>query len=99
MPFNKGFSGNPNGRKKGSANKITSNIRNVLNSFIEANQDNIQPIFDQLEPKDKLKFIVEVLPYITPKFQSIKIEPSQSNFEENPLDILISKGGKIIIGN
>lgn len=68
------------GRTAGTPNRLTIEIRNVLNSFIEANKDQIQPIFDELDNKDKLKFIVEVLPYITPKYQSTQLtieEPTE----------------------
>jgi hypothetical protein len=73
MPFKKGNSGNPNGRKKGVPNKITQDLRESLQSFLETNGANFQAIFDQLEPKDKIRYYIDLLPFVVPKLQSTQL--------------------------
>jgi hypothetical protein len=70
MPFKKGISGNPNGRKAGSPNKITKEVRTALKDFIETNTDNLQVLFDELDAKQKLQFYADLLPYVVPKLNA-----------------------------
>lgn len=74
MPFQKGISGNYKGRKKGIPNKVTKDIREALHSFIEGNLSSIQATFDQLEPKDKIRYLIDLLPFILPKYQSTALQ-------------------------
>jgi hypothetical protein len=66
MPFKKGISGNPEGRKKGVANKSTEEIRSMLQLFIESNIETLQSCFDSLEPNQKLTFFNALLKHILP---------------------------------
>ena len=66
MPFEKGQSGNPTGRKKGKPNKTTEEVRGLVQSFIEQNIETLQADFDQLEPKDRLTFIERLLKHVLP---------------------------------
>jgi hypothetical protein len=63
------------GRTAGTPNKITADIRESLRNFVESNILTVQQNFDALEPKDKLKFLSDILPFILPKMQSVVIEP------------------------
>lgn len=73
MPYTKGLSGNPNGRKKGVPNKITQDLRGSLQSFLETNEATFQATFDQLEPKDKIRYYIDLLPFVVPKLQSTQL--------------------------
>jgi hypothetical protein len=72
------------GRTIGTPNKITQTTRQSLQSFIDNNIGNIQTNFEQLEPKDKLKFISDLLPYLVPKLQTIQLN------EEKDKDVTIT---------
>lgn len=67
MAQQKGHTGNPNGRPKGTPNKVTSTIRNWIVELINDNREQIQKDLQLLDPKDRLSFIEKLLPYILPK--------------------------------
>jgi hypothetical protein len=85
MPFKKGISGNKFGRNKGVPNKITSDVRESIQSFIELNFADVQKIFESLEPKDQLKFMVDLLPFVIPKKQNNQIDVSLSEQKEGTI--------------
>jgi hypothetical protein len=66
MPFEKGKSGNPAGRPKGTANKTSEGLRQVFAQFLEANIERLQEMFDQLEAKEQLSFIERVAKLVMP---------------------------------
>ena len=66
MGLPKGITNNPNGRPKGVPNKSTNELRAAFQSFIEANLDRLQVDFDQLEPKDRLAFVLQVARLVLP---------------------------------
>lgn len=67
----KGITNNPNGRPKGSLNKSTTEMRELVTNFVSANLTTIQADFDQLEPKERLLFLEKLLGYTLPKLQSV----------------------------
>ena len=65
----KGKTNNPNGRPKGTPNKVTTTIRNWIVELINDNREQIQKDLKALDPKDRLSFIEKLLPYILPKVE------------------------------
>lgn len=79
MPFKRGFSGNPKGRKKGSANKTTAEIRDQLKT---AFGDTLERLPDKLKAMDydkQIELLKTFLPFILPK----PIEPPESTTAES----------------
>lgn len=70
MPFEKGKSGNPNGRPPGKPNKVTGTIRDFVASLINENRDRIRKDIAGLEPKERLLLIERLLQYVIPKMAS-----------------------------
>lgn len=54
------------GRKKGTPNKLTKDLRTTIIEFINNNIDEIQINFNHLEPKDKLYFMERLFKYLLP---------------------------------
>ena len=80
--WQKGQSGNPSGRPEGSKNKSTQIIRESIQLIVENNIDSIQDSLDLMNPKEKMRFIIDliklVLPTLRPEDQiySIAEKPS-----------------------
>ena len=83
MGFEKGKSGNPEGRPKGSLNKVTKDLREVLSNAIDT--DKIKDKLNQIEdPVDYINAVSKLLPYITGKVKPIE------NIERDHRDITIN---------
>ena len=64
----------PNRKQKTPAIKksdITLDIRDRLSRFVAGELMNIDNLMEQLDPKDRLKFITDVLKYITPAMKAV----------------------------
>lgn len=71
MGLKKGQTNNMQGRPKGRKNKNTDELRQIIQSFIDNNIDNMQESFDQIQPKEKLLFMEKMLQYALPKISSV----------------------------
>ena len=68
------------GRKKGTPNKLTKELRSVLKEVIYNELDNIEERLEQLEPKQRLELVIKLMPYVFPKMESA------SHMINEPLD-------------
>ena len=59
------------GRKKGTPNKLTKEIRIVLKDLIFDELENIQVHLEKMEPKQRLELIIKLLPYVLPKIETV----------------------------
>ncbi|GHB45650.1 hypothetical protein [Mongoliitalea lutea] len=87
--FEKGNAGRP----KGAKNKVNTQMRDLIQQLFDANFDTIQEDLESLEPKDRLKFMTDLLPYLLPKLQSTTYSQriDLDSMSEDDLDLLINK--------
>ena len=63
----KGKTNNPNGRPKGTPNKVTSSLRAFIRSVLDENREQIVRDLKAVSPKERLFFLEKLLQYIMPK--------------------------------
>lgn len=89
MAQQKGHTGNPNGRPKGSANKITRDTREWLAKIIAKNRRQMEQDLAALEPKDRLQMLEKFMQYTTPKMQSVTAQVELEKLDDEQLDSVI----------
>lgn len=85
--FKKGVSGNPNGRPVGTYNKATQEIRQLVLDFLHKNIKNIDKEWQKLNTKEKLKFMIDLLPYVIDKNPNSFLLPDTQNKQESSIDL------------
>lgn len=60
--------------REGVPNKSTNEVRRAFQLLVENNLPKMQKDLDSLEPKDRIKFILDMAKFILPQLQSISID-------------------------
>lgn len=89
MAFEKGISGNPQGRPKGTTNKTTAQLREMVTGFLEDNFEQVKTDFNLLTPKSRVKLYCDLLQYGLPKLQAVQIETEFDRLPDDQLDKII----------
>jgi len=82
------------GRKAGSLNRATKDVRDAFTLLIENNIDTLQEDLNELEPKDRIKLLLDLSSFIIPKMKSVDLKEDKTetilidfsediSFEEN----------------
>ena len=89
MPFTKDDKRiNRNGRTKGTPNKNTQELKQLLAQMLQGYLDELNTQSDQLTLRDKLNFSRYVLPYLLPKLNNVTLtEKDNSQFKPVEIDI------------
>jgi hypothetical protein len=55
------------GRQKGTVNRTTAEMREAIKNIIDKKLDDIITDLDFLEPQQRIKYFIDLLPYVLPK--------------------------------
>ncbi|MDA9069190.1 hypothetical protein N8258_01275 [Algibacter sp.] len=69
------------GRNKGTPNKLTTDIRQKFSLLVDKNLDRLQDDLDTLEPRDRLKIIIELSKFILPTLKATELHESKDIFQ------------------
>ncbi len=82
MKYKEGSSGNPNGRPKGSKNKVGSDLRERIINFLSNEFENVQNDFQKLKPHERIRLYCDLLQYGLPKLQAMTLDADITSNEE-----------------
>ena len=60
--------------REGVPNRATNEVRKAFKQLVERNLPQMQSDLDSLEPKERIKFMLEMAKFILPQLQSISID-------------------------
>ena len=60
--------------REGIPNRTTNEVRRAFQLLVENNLPKMQKDLDSLEPKDRIKFMLDMAKFILPQLQSISID-------------------------
>ncbi len=62
------------GREQGTPNKLTSDLKNRINDFLNENWDQVEKDFKILEPEKRVLLFEKLLSYTLPKMQTVQMD-------------------------
>ena len=87
----KGKTNNPNGRPKGTPNKITADMRGWLTAVIDKNRKQMERDLKKLDPKDRLQILEKLMQYVIPKQQAVSADIDFGRLTDEQLDAVIDQ--------
>lgn len=60
--------------RKGIPNRATNEVRKSFQLLVENNLERLQNDLDELEPKDRIKFILDMAKFILPTLQAVSVD-------------------------
>lgn len=60
--------------REGVPNKTTNEVRKAFQLLVENNLERLQNDLDELEPKDRIKFILDMAKFILPTLQAVSVD-------------------------
>jgi len=82
MPFEKGQSGNPNGKQKGTRNKVSEEVRSAFADLLNNNLSQLKEDISQLEPKERTKVLIDLAKYVIPTLKATEMDLSDRTIKQ-----------------
>ena len=72
MQFSKGHT-KLGGRKKGTPNKVSSDLRTRIKSFLDNNFEQLEKDISKLQPTERVRFLIKLMEFVVPKQKSMEL--------------------------
>jgi len=81
------------GRTKNTPNKITIEVRDKISKILDNNINQVEQDLKQLQPKDRLNILLQLMKFIIPTLKQVEIEHQehQENFRPIIIDFTNEK--------
>ncbi len=79
------------GRKKGTPNKTTKELRKWISELLDENREQIKEDLKAVEPYQRIMIFEKFLSYTVPKLQSVEANIDLSNLTDEQIDEIIKK--------
>lgn len=101
MPFKKGSSGNPAGRPKGSKNKASDQVKELIEELLTdtTNQEHIKAQFKKMKGYSLFRAFSELTPFILPKLSANTHDHSFEKMTDDQLTEVIESLKKSALGS
>lgn len=83
--FAKGNKGKP----KGSSNKSTAKVKEFFAKVFEENKEQFELDLKELEPRERVKAMLEIAPYLSPKLKAVEMNIDHANRDIQPVTITL----------
>lgn len=80
------------GRKTGTPNTTTKELREKFTLLLENNFSKLQSDIDELEPKDRVKTLLEISKFVIPTLRSTELTTDNDNSNFQPVIINLGTG-------
>jgi hypothetical protein len=90
MKFEKGNKGG--GRKKGSTNKTTDEIKQSFNLLLGNNLEQLQNDLDKMKPEARFNAMMSLAKFVVPQLKSEELKITESYFQ--PIEIILTNENK-----
>ena len=91
MTWTKGQSGNPGGRRPGTSNRITGDLRQFFEDFIRQNAGRLQQDFNKLSAKDRILFIEKLAKFVIPSMQAVELKTGIDKLSDQQIDDIFDR--------
>ena len=65
--------------REGVPNRATNEVRRAFKQLVENNLERLQKDLDKLEPKDRIRFILDMAKFILPTLQAVSVDDLREN--------------------
>jgi len=59
------------GRKKGTPNRLTKDMKTVLKNILFTELENIEELMDSLDSKQRIELVIKLLPFVLHKEETV----------------------------
>lgn len=79
------------GRKKGTPNKTTKDLRSWLTAFLENKQQQIEKDWHKLTPSQRINLFERLLKFVLPTLQSAELKTDFEKLSDTDVDKLLNE--------
>lgn len=78
------------GRTQGTPNKLTAEVKETIKNIVENEINGLETRLNTLETKERIEFLIKLLPYVLPKEPETSIYKEENN-EIPKVNVILQK--------